>query len=191
PFPCNAVGRNVQQAKARHGDCCGNQLRKKVVMETVAGNAQLCEAGLQFEGAEQRVEGGRGQAEAAHRHRGAPILHLTQPGHTPVLLCREKEGGSSLGFQNDGQQQVLRAEQGAFLLQREARQEATLLVVTLSGLLTQPGHGARVRLTGEYAVLSSRPILLHPEPPLLLRLKLPQIILQPLISEILLFRNQG
>ena len=48
----------------------------------------------------------------------------------------------------DGQQQVLRGEQSAFLLQREARQEATLLVVTLSGLLTQPGHGAGVCLTG-------------------------------------------
>ncbi|KAF3844940.1 hypothetical protein F7725_008103 [Dissostichus mawsoni] len=56
---------------------------------------------------------------------------------------------SCTSHSRDGQQQVLRAEQGAFLLQREARQEATLLVVTLSGLLTQPGHGARVRLTGE------------------------------------------
>lgn len=48
----------------------------------------------------------------------------------------------------DGQQQVMRGQQSAFLLQREARQEAAFLVVALGGLLTQPRHSAGVGLTG-------------------------------------------
>lgn len=48
PFSCNLTGRNVQQPKPRHGDRCGNQLGKKVIVETVARNAQLGEAGLKF-----------------------------------------------------------------------------------------------------------------------------------------------
>lgn len=48
PFSCNLTGRNVQQTKPRHGNCCGNQLGDEVIVETVARNAQLGEAGLQF-----------------------------------------------------------------------------------------------------------------------------------------------
>lgn len=62
-------------------------------MEAVAGNTQLGEAGLQFQGAEERVEAGGRQAEAANRHGGAPVLHLAQPGHALVLTC----GGDKRG----------------------------------------------------------------------------------------------
>lgn len=48
----------------------------------------------------------------------------------------------------DSQQQVLWGEKSTFLLQGEARQESTFLVVTLSRLLTQPRHSAGVCLTG-------------------------------------------
>lgn len=48
----------------------------------------------------------------------------------------------------DGEQEVLRGEQGAFFLEGEAGQEATLLVVTLRRLFAQPGHRARVGFTG-------------------------------------------
>lgn len=48
----------------------------------------------------------------------------------------------------DGQQQVMRGELSALLLQREARQEATILVVALGGLFTQPQHGEGVGLAG-------------------------------------------
>lgn len=48
----------------------------------------------------------------------------------------------------DGQQQVMRGELSALLLQREARQEATILVVALGGLLAQPQHREGVGLTG-------------------------------------------
>lgn len=48
----------------------------------------------------------------------------------------------------DSQQQVMRGELSALLLQREARQKATILVVALGGLLTQPQHGEGVSLAG-------------------------------------------
>lgn len=47
-----------------------------------------------------------------------------------------------------GQQQVLWAKLSALLLQREARQQAALLVVALGRLLAQPLHGERVGLAG-------------------------------------------
>lgn len=81
------TGRNIQQPEPRHGDHRGDQLGEEAVAEAVAGEAQLGEAGLKFQGTKERVEGGGGQAEAAHRHRGAPVLHLAQPGHALVLLC--------------------------------------------------------------------------------------------------------
>lgn len=62
---------------------------------------------------------------------------------------QNKPGGLHLlvGVQ-DGQQQVLWAKLSALLLQREARQQAALLVVTLGGLLAQPQHGEGVGLAG-------------------------------------------
>lgn len=58
-------------------------------MEPVAGKTQLGEVGLKFQGAEERAEGGGPQAESTNGGRGAPVLNLTQPGHSIVFICRE------------------------------------------------------------------------------------------------------
>lgn len=48
PRPCDVTGRDVQQPETGHGGCRGDQLGEKVIVEAVAGNAQLGDAGLEF-----------------------------------------------------------------------------------------------------------------------------------------------
>lgn len=48
PVPGNVTSRNVEQPKMRHGDCRGDQLGEEIIMQPVAGDAQLGEAGLKF-----------------------------------------------------------------------------------------------------------------------------------------------
>lgn len=81
------TGGQVQHLEPGHGDGRGDQLGEEAVVQAVAGEAQVGEARLQLQGPEQRAEGGGGQAQAAHRHPGAAVLHLTQPGDAPVLVC--------------------------------------------------------------------------------------------------------
>lgn len=94
---------------------------------------------------------------ALRQRRQIPGTDLGQDLNTDKTQSRpRKHSGESIttvglyllvGVQH-GQQQVLREKLSALLLQREARQQAALLVVTLGGLLTQPLHGERVGLAG-------------------------------------------
>lgn len=96
---------------------------------------------------------------ALRQRRQIPRTHFGQDlntekhSHDP----RKRPGGSNTGRSGGGhllvgvqhgQQQVVWAELSALLLQREARQQAALLVVALGGLLAQPLHGERIGLAG-------------------------------------------
>lgn len=141
---------------------------------------QLAQGALQLQGADQRAEVAPSQGQAAQGHGRGHLLLLQSLPHQTILLHSQaltglgvavREGRQIPGVHlshdllialQDLEDEVLGGQQGPFLLQREAREQATALVIALRGLLRQPGDLPRVAITvrdrdEEDVVLNSDP----------------------------------